>query len=220
MSLVDFMQELQTQDIVFSTPPEPSIQVIPPEKAVTKVIPPERTEDEVKKPTVIKLKIKQVNVSVNTKPIGEENTIPPTPTQAESPPQPPQETPTQVQDTEPVKEEVVQPQETAESVAVDVSTPTSPVENIPVIKSQVDVDDAPKISEEDQLFLDSGTEIGKKAIWLEMYRRAKASNKVHPMVERMKKGKFIVTDDNKPLVLPDYNIVGKDPDKVLKEQWF
>ena len=33
-------------------------------------------------------------------------------------------------------------------------------------------------------------------------------------------GKLYVTDDNKPLVLPDYNIVGKDPDKVLKEQWF
>ena len=44
MSLVDFMQELQTQDIVYSTPPEPSNPVIPPEKAVTKVIPPEDTE--------------------------------------------------------------------------------------------------------------------------------------------------------------------------------
>ena len=88
MSLVDFMQELQTQDIVYSTPPEPSNPVIPPEKAVTKVIPPE-SEEEVKKPTVIKLKIKQVSVSVNTKPASneEENTTTPQQSvQAESSP--------------------------------------------------------------------------------------------------------------------------------------
>ena len=184
MSLVDFMQELQTQDIVFSTPPEPSIQVIPPEKAVTKVIPPEDTDDEVKKPTVIKLKIKQTSVSVNTKPTpsGEENTntTPQTSSiQAESSP-PPAPPPVEV----PVAEKTVES-------TPDVSIPSTPSETA-VIKQQPVEDDMPKMSEEDELFLKSGTEISKKPKWIEVYRQAKASRKVNPYVDRCKIGKFRV----------------------------
>jgi len=212
MSLVDFMQELQTQDIVFSTPPEPSIQVIPPEKAVTKVIPPEDTDDEVKKPTVIKLKIKQTSVSVNTKPnpSGEENTntTPQTSSiQAESSP-PPAPPPVEV----PVAEKTV------ESTS-DVSIPSTPSETA-VIKQQPVEDDMPKMSEEDELFLKSGTEISKKPKWIEVYRQAKASRKVNPYVDRCKIGKFIITDTNEVLILPDYNVVGKDPDAILRDKWF
>lgn len=212
MSLVDFMQELQTQDIVFSTPPEPSIQVIPPEKAVTKVIPPEDTDDEVKKPTVIKLKIKQTSVSVNTKPTpsGEENTNT-TPQsssiQAESSP-PPAPPPVEV----PVAEKTVES-------TPDVSIPSTPSETA-VIKQQPVEDDMPKMSEEDELFLKSGTEISKKPKWIEVYRQAKASRKVNPYVDRCKIGKFIITDTNEVLILPDYNVVGKDPDAILRDKWF
>jgi hypothetical protein len=212
MSLVDFMQELQTQDIVFSTPPEPSIQVIPPEKAVTKVIPPEDTDDEVKKPTVIKLKIKQTSVSVNTKPTpsGEENTntTPQTSSiQAESSP-PPAPPPVEV----PVAEKTVES-------TPDVSIPSTPSETA-VIKQQPVEDDMPKMSEEDELFLKSGTEISKKPKWIEVYRQAKASRKVNPYVDRCKIGKFIITDTNEVLILPDYNVVGKDPDAILRDKWF
>jgi len=212
MSLVDFMQELQTQDIVFSTPPEPSIQVIPPEKAVTKVIPPEDTDDEVKKPTVIKLKIKQTSVSVNTKPnpSGEENTntTPQTSSiQAESSP-PPAPPPVEV----PVAEKTVES-------TPDVSIPSTPSETA-VIKQQPVEDDMPKMSEEDELFLKSGTEISKKPKWIEVYRQAKASRKVNPYVDRCKIGKFIITDTNEVLILPDYNVVGKDPDAILRDKWF
>lgn len=212
MSLVDFMQELQTQDIVFSTPPEPSIQVIPPEKAVTKVIPPEDTDDEVKKPTVIKLKIKQTSVSVNTKPnpSGEENTntTPQTSSiQAESSP-PPTPPPMEV----PVAEKTVES-------TPDVSIPSTPSETA-VIKQQPVEDDMPKMSEEDELFLKSGTEISKKPKWIEVYRQAKASRKVNPYVDRCKIGKFIITDTNEVLILPDYNVVGKDPDAILRDKWF
>lgn len=212
MSLVDFMQELQTQDIVFSTPPEPSIQVIPPEKAVTKVIPPEDTDDEVKKPTVIKLKIKQTSVSVNTKPnpSGEENTNTTPQTsliQAESSP-PPAPPPVEV----PVAEKTVES-------TPDVSIPSTPSETA-VIKQQPVEDDMPKMSEEDELFLKSGTEISKKPKWIEVYRQAKASRKVNPYVDRCKIGKFIITDTNEVLILPDYNVVGKDPDAILRDKWF
>lgn len=212
MSLVDFMQELQTQDIVFSTPPEPSIQVIPPEKAVTKVIPPEDTDDEVKKPTVIKLKIKQTSVSVNTKPnpSGEENTNTtpqPSSIQAESSP-PPAPPPVEV----PVAEKTVES-------TPDVSIPSTPSETA-VIKQQPVEDDMPKMSEEDELFLKSGTEISKKPKWIEVYRQAKASRKVNPYVDRCKIGKFIITDTNEVLILPDYNVVGKDPDAILRDKWF
>jgi len=214
MSLVDFMQELQTQDIVYSTPPEPSNQVIPPEKAVTKVIPPE-SEEEVKKPTVIKLKIKQVSVSVNTKPASneEENTTTPQQSvQAES--SPPVTIPEYITRKE---EKTVEP-------TPDVSTPNTPSPTPTVVvqppTAQVVDDDVPQLSEEDRLFLASGTEISKKPKWLEVYRQAKASRKVNPYVDRCKIGKFIITDTNEVLILPDYNVVGKDPDAILRDKWF
>ena len=46
------------------------------------------------------------------------------------------------------------------------------------------------------------------------------SKKANPIVNRMKIGKFTITPDNKVLLLPDYDIVGKDPDDVLKDKWF
>ena len=184
MSLVDFMQELQTQDIVYSQPPQPSIQVIPPEKAVTTVIPPEPIAEEVKKPTVIKLKIRQMNVSVNT-------------------------TPT------PLPQEVVQTEKTPEPV-VDEPMPTpTPVQPAPAPV----VDATPPKSEEDRLFEASGTEISRKPRWVEIYRKALASRKVGYPVDRIRMGKFFITEDNKTLMLPDKNVVGRDPDVILREQW-
>lgn len=46
------------------------------------------------------------------------------------------------------------------------------------------------------------------------------SKKSNEVVNRMKLGRFTITPDNKVLLLPDYDIVGKDPDDVLSDKWF
>ena len=52
------------------------------------------------------------------------------------------------------------------------------------------------------------------------FAQAKASKKHNPIVDRMRVGRFTITPDNKVLILPDYDVVGKDPDDVLKDSWF
>ena len=73
---------------------------------------------------------------------------------------------------------------------------------------------------EEELFIKSGTEYSKKELWLDYYAKAKSSTKKNPVVDRMKIGRFTITPDNKILILPDYDVVGKDPDDILKDSWF
>lgn len=73
---------------------------------------------------------------------------------------------------------------------------------------------------EEELFIKSGTEDSKKAIWFDYFAQAKASRKHNPVVDRMRLGKFTITPDNKVLILPDYDVVNKDPDDILKDSWF
>ena len=73
---------------------------------------------------------------------------------------------------------------------------------------------------DDEIFINTGTELSKKSIWMDYYEKAKRSRKSNPIVDRMKIGRFTITPDNKVLLLPDYDIVGKDPDDVLKDKWF
>ena len=73
---------------------------------------------------------------------------------------------------------------------------------------------------EEELFIKSGTESSKKDIWLDYFAQAKASRKHNPVVDRMRLGKFTITPDNKVLILPDYDVVNKDPDDILKDSWF
>ena len=217
MSLADFIQELQTQDnIIYSQPPESAIHIIPPEKVSTRIIPPESIVQ--KPPTTIKLKIKQKDVTtaiqepvkqqtpVKTMPqsnvidLGGANTI------IKKPPEHQLNKSTVI--AQPISQQSTQ--------SVIQKPPTQSVVTQPNIQPQVVQE---QITDE-QLFLKSGTESSKYAIWLDYFNKAKSSKKSNPIVDRMKIGRFTITPDNKVLLLPDYDIVGKDPDDVLKDKWF
>ena len=60
-----------------------------------------------------------------------------------------------------------------------------------------------------EIFINTGTELSKKSIWIDYFYKAKHSRKSNPIVDRMKIGRFTITPDNKVLLLPDYNIVDK-----------
>ena len=201
MSLADFLQELQSQDnIVYSQPPESAIHIIPPEKVCTKIIPPESSTQ--KPPTTIKLKINKTHVTTT---VTE-----------------PEVTPSNI--------EVVQPTSTIVDLTKSVikqpppPSPTplprsEPVKQKEVVKSELPKEPSRQLTDE-ELFIKSGTESSKIEIWMEYFNKAKTSKKANPIVNRMKIGKFTITPDNKVLLLPDYDIVGKDPDDVLKDKWF
>ena len=232
MSLSDFIKELQTQDsIVYSQPPESAIHIIPPEKVYTKIIPPESPTPK----NVIKLKISQQAVTTAIKKdedhievkvdkpapqmIPQSNIIdlgsnnnsiikkPPPKEQPKArpvaqPPAPP---------IQQVVQKPVQPvQQPTKSVELSKPEPVAQTPTPPPIQENTD----------EQIFLKSGTESSKYQIWLEYFNKAKSSKKSNPIVDRMKIGRFTITPDNKVLLLPDYDIVGKDPDDVLKDKWF
>lgn len=217
MALADFIQSLQSQDIVYSTPPQPSIRVIPPEKdECLKVIPPDgpvtgKVElksnepkpqvlvEEKPAPKTIKLKIKQKQVPTN-EPASTTNTS-----------------------TESIKV-ISQPTEseikksTVTSVSPPIETKVPEYKQEPIKVSQPI--EQPRELTDDEIFNSTGTEYSKKDIWIDYFNKAKSSRKSNPIVERMKIGRFTITPDNKVLLLPDYDIVGKDPDDVLRDKWF
>lgn len=194
MGLVDFMQKLQEQDsdIIYSEKPEQNIKIIPPEKSSVgiKIIPPEETI--VQQSVKIKLKLKNPQQRVNTK----EETKTETTQTIESP---------SIEQSKPVPIEQPKQEQPKE-------IPTK------VEKSEVIVPKPEDLSI-DTMFMNSGTEISKKSIWVEQYQKAKASRKQNDIVSRMKLGKFTITPDNKVFILPDYDVVNKDPDDILKEHW-
>lgn len=202
MSLADFLQELQTQDnIIYSQPPESAIHIIPPEKVCTKIIPP---EDNIKKsPTTIKLKIKQKNITASIPQEEKPVNIPTVSTVVD------------LTKNSIVKKPPPKTVSTNEIVNQREVTKTN-LSKEPLIKET----SKPEINSDEVLFIKSGTEISKKSIWMEYFNKAKISKKTNPIVDRMKLGKFTITPDNKVLLLPDYDIVGKDPDDVLKDKWF
>ena len=109
--------------------------------------------------------------------------------------------------------------------------PVQPIQQSEPIPAQPKVPDIPRelvqqvvakpaeITEED-LFIKSGTEDSKRTIWMEYFAQAKASKKHNPIVDKMKIGRFTITPDNKVLILPDYDVVNKDPDDIIKDSWF
>lgn len=200
MSLVDFMQQLQDQDnIIYSEAPEPSIRVIPPETTCTKIIPPENTT--VKPPTTIKLKINQKNVDIK----HENVEVKPNPVI--------QEETSNNNDKPPLSKS-----EPVQQSALPTESSVQPTTNQQ--KQQTKQTNQQPVSDED-VFISTGTELSKKDIWMEYYEKAKRSRKSNPISDRMKAGRFTITPDNKVLILPDhYNIVGKDPDDILKDKWF
>ena len=227
MSLVDFMQQLQDQDdsIIYSEELEPSIRVIPPDKICTKVIPPE--SEVIKPPTVIKLKINQQqlvlqnNDTSNTAAQSQiQNISNPIQTQPIAPVQEPIQNIVQPV-TQPTQQVVVIKQDINEPIQQVVTQQPALIIEEPSENIITPICSEPEIlSTEDTLFNKSGTELSRKAMWIEYYVKAKGSRKSNAIVDRMKLGRFTITPDNKVLLLPDYDVVGKDPDDILKDKWF
>jgi hypothetical protein len=222
MSLVDFMQKLQEQDdsdVIYSTPPEPTIRVIPPEKHNNsiKIVPPEHSidvndevEEPVKQPTKIKLKLSK-NIIAKTDTVQQSDNT---------------------NSGNNINNNTGTTTETANAVNNVVEPPIQPevventtVKEVPEHKEEpvVEPPKTRELTEQekiDNLFISSGTELSKKAIWVDYYKQALSSRKKNVIVDRMRIGRFTITPDNKVLILPDYDIVGKDPDDVLKDKWF
>ena len=194
MALSDFIKALQQDDVVFSEPEKPSIRVIPPEKPQITVIPPDSYMQQPKepevKPKVIKFKLNFKNQNTST-----------------------QEQKTTVEDKPVINEQPIQKTDVIEP---KVEQPIEPKVEHQAVEQPV----AYKEPTDEELFNNTGTEYSKKAIWMDYFNQAKNSRKKNPIVDRMKVGRFTITPDNKVLLLPDYDIVGKDPDDVLKDKWF
>lgn len=229
MALADFIQALQEQDVVYSSPPQPSIRVIPPENQSIKIIPPESPVLEPPAPKVIKLKLKQkpVNVDpVETVATKQTQTQPSQVLQSAKPKlQPVSKPQTMVSTQQPTIQQTqeVIPTYTPQNVHVQkpIEQPQPKVQQ-PIQTSAQDytTQTESKPLTDDDIFNSTGTEYSKKQLWMEYFIKAKNSRKSNPIVDRMKVGRFTITPDNKVLLLPDYDIVGKDPDDVLKDKWF
>ncbi len=190
MSLVDFMHQLQDQDNI--------VYSEAPEPSI-RVIPPEKNctkiippeSTTVKPPTTIKLKIKQKNVEIKQN--------------------------VQPQVEQPTNNIIKKP-------PINTENQTTTVQNTYEHKNeQQSVPETKHIQHEltdEEIFISTGTELSKKSIWMEYFEKAKRSRKSNAIVARMKIGKFTITPDNKVLLLPDYNVVGKDPDNIIKDKWF
>lgn len=228
MALSDFIQALQQDDIVFSEPEKPSIRVIPPEKPQLRVIPPESytvqpiqqsktvveqtpqpvtqstVQPQAVQPKVIKFKLRQKSTQTSV-----QNNQPNTTQNVQS------------VEKSTVQQQVVKQPKVEQPKIVD--QPIKSVQSEPVvIETVVETPQVEAYREptDEELFNNTGTEYSKKSIWMDYFNQAKNSRKKNPIVDRMKVGRFTITPDNKVLLLPDYDIVGKDPDDVLKDKWF
>lgn len=208
MALQDFIQSLQDSDTVYSTPPQPTIQVIPPETASIKVIPPESKLLESSTPKKIKLKLKVNSLDNNTTEnhatenhVIENHQIEPNLTTVNNNTQ-------DIRDLNKSDESNTQDSLITENKPID--------DNIP--KYNPTAHEVNQESAED-LFLKTGTEIGKRDLWMSRYKQALASRKTNIVAQRMKLGRFTITPDDKVLILPDYDVVNKDPDDILNDKW-
>lgn len=227
MSLAGFIQDLtndEIKDVVWSTPPEKTVQFIPAEDSVKTI---QYIPAEVEKPKIkLKLNLKNPKPVESSAPVlqiptNEAPTVPtvpavtqPTPVVPEVPVQP-VEVPVMVAPQAPVLEAPVeQPVERPVERVVEQPKPVpQPVAEPPKAEQ-------PKPLTDDDIFLKSGTELSKKALWMEYYEKARRSRKDYEVTRKMKAGRFTITPDNKVLILPDYDVVGKDPDDILKDKWF
>ena len=212
MALQDFIQKLKEQDdsdVVYSKEREHSIQIIPPKKAnqsITleqpkeqlkpsmRIIPPSNDEDD--KPKTIKFKLNVINSSTVVE------------TEVKNIPQSSETLTTTLQ-----KPKLEQPKIEQQKVEQQTQTIQQP-------KTQQK--QQPKLSEEEiveELFIQSGTSMTKRAIWFEYYEKAKSSRKKNSIVDRMKEGKFAITIDNQVLILPDHDIRNKSSSQLLGEKW-
>lgn len=231
MALADFIQALQEQEVVYSEPSKSSIRVIPPEHQQSlRVLPPETSNDVKVEPHVstsnniqaspqkIKLKIKLKPVDPTIHPASDFVSAPTTTSTEKSPVPTTSASNIKHEEKPSVKQEVRSEKPVNNPIQKDPEPISTPKVDVP---PQVEtVPEEPRELTDDDIFNSTGTEYSKKELWLNYFNQAKNSRKKNPIVDRMKVGRFTITPDNKVLLLPDYDIVGKDPDDVLKDKWF
>ena len=219
MSLKDFMQQLQEQDndVIYSKPPEESIQIIPPSKVdkarnidTIKVIPPKEEA-----PKVIKFKLnlnteeqntsQVVNQQVVNQPVA--NTVPST-----------RKTPEVViPNKKPVQEQVKRQEQSISQPTRQRPQVERPVRQENTIRQ---TPSAPPIDKGEELFRRSETPLSKKEIWFEYYNKALKSNKNNFITDKCKRGRFMIDEENKFIVLSDYDTYDKDANEILRDSWF
>lgn len=216
MSLKDFMQQLQEQDndVIYSKPPEESIQIIPPSKVdkarnidTIKVIPPKEEA-----PKVIKFKLNLNTEEQNTPKVVNQSTGDSTPLTRKTPEviipnrKNTQEQPKRAEQPKPVSQSVQQ----------------TPVER-PVNRQETAVKQAPSpppMDKGEELFRRSETPLSKKEIWFEYYNKALKSNKTNFITDKCRRGRFMIDEENKFIVLSDYDTYDKDANEILRDSWF
>ena len=234
MSLKDFMQQLQEQDndVIYSKPPEESIQIIPPSKVdkarnidTIKVIPPKEEA-----PKVIKFKL-NLNTTTDqsaSQPVNQPvvDSVPLTrktpevviPNKRSNPEQPRsiQEPPNRQ-----VSQSVSQPTNRQQTVRQQPQV-EKPV-NRPVNRPETTVRQSPsppKMDKGEELFIRSETPLSKKEIWFEYYNKALKSNKTNFVTDKCRRGRFMINEENKFIVLSDYDTYDKDANEILRDSWF
>ena len=237
MSLKDFMQQLQEQDndVIYSTPPEESIQIIPPSKVdkarnldSIKVIPPKEET-----PKVIKFKLNLTTQEQNTEPIVNQPRIESAPTTRKTPEiiipkkntqeqaqRPIQDNSRQV--SQPVRQQPRVEQPVNRQPSTDNSQPMrnqQPVENRRQPERTVKQSPLP-MDKGEELFIRSETPLSKKELWFEYYNKALKSNKTNFVTDKCRRGRFMINEENKFIVLSDYDTYDKDANEILRDSWF
>lgn len=197
MALVDFMKKLQEEDsdVIYSKPPEDGVKIIPPVKVESKVNPekikiiPPKEEEA---PKVVKFKLAR-------------------PVQEKPKPSPVVIVPKKEVKTEPI---VQKPEPKVEK-----SEPTPVI--VPTKKETSTVTEPPKqvINEVEILFKRSETPLDKKDLWIECYNKALKSKKVGFTVDKIRRGRFSITEDNQVIFLSEYDTYGKSVGEILNDNW-
>lgn len=239
MALAEFIQSLQEQEVVYSQPFKSSTKTTTIEKQSMRILPPEtgaelidphvsnntinnETSNKPNKP-VIKIKIKQKQTEIDVQSVSNLHNTQTTQQNIQQNNNITNNPKSNVQ-----QKSILKPVESTYSgVSQSVNTSTN-LENNTTLNNNQNNEIKKEFSEkpisteltDDDVFNSTGTEYSKKDLWLNYYNQAKNSRKKNPIVDRMKVGRFTITPDNKVLLLPDYDIVGKDPDDVLKDKWF
>lgn len=223
MSLKDFMQQLQEQDndVIYSKPPEESIQIIPPSKVdkarnidTIRVIPPKEEA-----PKVIKFKLNLNTQEQNSSMDMNQKEADPVPLTRKTPEVIiPNKRQVQEQPRSPVREPS-RSEQVSRSIS---SSPTRsqsqnerPVRQEPIVNQS-----PPPIDKGEELFIRSETPLSKKEIWFEYYNKALKSNKTNFVTDKCRRGRFMINEENKFIVLSDYDTYDKDANEILRDSWF
>lgn len=208
--LEEFMKKLKEKDddTIFSTPPEENIQVIPPVKS-SQSIQVEEPKEEPKEPLKVippEREKPKFNFKINNKPksdnnLSEQNNQETQPVIISKPPK--------------VEKPPENFRETQEHKYVQKQPEVRQQENKPPIKSQDEIER----EKAEMLFIQSGTSQFMKVKWFEQFDKAKKSVKSNYVVDKMKRGKFMLNNDGQLLFLPEHETYGKSSDDLLTEHW-